>query len=235
MRDAVAHVRARQGPVLVHATVIRPYSHSLSDDEKLYKTAAEREAEARRDPLVRMRHFLQDEGLATDEELADILASSRARSERGRRRSARRAPKPDPETAALYVFSPDVDPDVSRRSRPSRSRSGHADTMVARNQRTLRDEMARNPRIVVFGEDVADASREEALATVAGKGGVFKVTHGLQRAVRQRPRLQLAARRGQHHRPRRRHGAARAEAGRRDPVLRLHLARRSCRFATRCR
>src|SRR5215213_107546 len=74
MRDAVAHARLRKGPVLVHATVVRPYSHSLSDDEKLYKTAAEREAEARRDPLMRMRHFLTSEGLATEEDFADTLA-----------------------------------------------------------------------------------------------------------------------------------------------------------------
>jgi 2-oxoisovalerate dehydrogenase E1 component len=75
MREAAAHVRERSGPVLVHASVIRPYSHSLSDDEKLYKTPAEREAEARRDPLVRMRQFLKSEGLASDEDFADILAS----------------------------------------------------------------------------------------------------------------------------------------------------------------
>src|SRR5439155_517381 len=85
MRDATAYVRARKGPAFVHARVIRPYSHSLSDDEKLYKPTAEREAEAR------------------------------------------------------------------------------------------------DARIVVFGEDVADASKREALPQVKGKGGVFKLTHGLQR------------------------------------------------------
>jgi 2-oxoisovalerate dehydrogenase E1 component len=179
MREAVAHVRSRKGPALVHATVIRPYSHSLSDDEKLCKTAAERDAEARRDPLTRLRALLTHEGLATDEELADLLESVE-REVNAAAHDALAAPKPDPETATLYVFSPDVDPtsdDFSTDPAPT----GRPDTMVAAINHTLKDEMARNPRIVMFGEDVADASREEILRSVAGKGGVFKVTHGLQR------------------------------------------------------
>jgi len=179
MRDAVAHARARKGPVLVHATVVRPYSHSLSDDEKLYKTAAERDAEARRDPLVRMRQFVKDEGLATDEDLADMLAAVE-REVNQAADAALLAPKPEAETAALYVFSPDVDP-TSDAFVSELQGQGQADTMVAAINRTLKDEMGQNPRIVVFGEDVADVSREEALDVVTGKGGVFKVTHGLQR------------------------------------------------------
>jgi len=179
MREAVAHVRAGYGPVLVHATVVRPYSHSLSDDEKLYKTAAEREAEARRDPLVRMRHFLKHEGLATDAELAEIAAAVDQEVNEAAA-SALDAPVPDPATAADFVFSPDVDP-ASDVFVSEAAPEGAPDTMVSAINRTLKDEMARNPRIVVFGEDVADASHEEALAQVAGKGGVFKVTHGLQR------------------------------------------------------
>jgi 2-oxoisovalerate dehydrogenase E1 component len=179
MRDAVGHVRARQGPAFVHATTIRPYSHSLSDDEKLYKTPAEREAEARRDPLLRMRQLLKHEGLATDEDLADILASVE-REVNAAAEQALRAPKPGPETATLYVFSPDVDP-ASAQFAAEPHPKGHPETMVAAINATLRDEMKRDPRIVAFGEDVADVSREEALGAVAGKGGVFKVTHGLQR------------------------------------------------------
>ena len=179
MREAVAHVRERKGPVVVHATVIRPYSHSLSDDEKLYKTPAERESEARRDPLVRMRQFLKSEGLTTDEELADILASVE-REVNQAAQEALKAPKPEPETATLYVFSPDVDPTSSAFSTEPKPQ-GPRDTMVSAINATLKDEMARDPRIVIFGEDVADVTREEALPLVAGKGGVFKVTHGLQR------------------------------------------------------
>ena len=179
MGDAVAHVRARKGPAFVHATVIRPYSHSLSDDEKLYKSPAEREAEARRDPLVRMRHFLKAEGLATEEDLADILASVE-RDVNAAAEQALAAPKPEADTATLYVFSPDVDP-ASSAFATALQPDGPPHTMVSTINATLRDEMARDARIVIFGEDVADASRVEVLATVAGKGGVFKVTHGLQR------------------------------------------------------
>jgi 2-oxoisovalerate dehydrogenase E1 component len=179
MAEAVTHLRAGDGPVLVHASVVRPYSHSLSDDERLYKTAAERESEARRDPLVRMRQLLTREELATEEELADIAKSVEQEVSEAAER-ALRAAKPDPATAAHFVFSPDVDPAAAEfESEPAVE--GAPDTMVAAINRTLKDEMGHNPRIVVFGEDVADATREEALDTVTGKGGVFKVTHGLQR------------------------------------------------------
>jgi 2-oxoisovalerate dehydrogenase E1 component len=179
IREAVSHLRAGYGPALVHATVVRPYSHSLSDDEKLYKTPGEREAEARRDPLVRMRHFLKHDGLAKDEELAEIAASVDQEVNEAAE-SALEAPMPDPATASDFVFSPDVDP-TSDAFATSAAPEGAPDTMVTAINRTLKDEMGRDPRIVVFGEDVADASREEALTQVAGKGGVFKVTHGLQR------------------------------------------------------
>jgi 2-oxoisovalerate dehydrogenase E1 component len=180
MRDAVAQARGGHGPVLVHATVIRPYSHSLSDDERLYKTPNEREAETRRDPLRRMQQFLKMEGLATDRELAD-LAASVDREVNAAADDALRAPRPDSATAADFVFSPDVDP-TSADFATVPAPQGKPETMVSAINATLMDEMARNPRIVVFGQDVADASREEALPLVAGKGGVFKVTHGLQRA-----------------------------------------------------
>ena len=179
MRDAVAHVRGGTGVAFVHASVTRPYSHSLSDDEKLYKTPTEREAEARRDPVVRMQHFLKSEGLATDEELAAILKDVELEVNEAADR-ALAAPKPSPGEAELYVFSPDVDP-TSAAFESEAKPEGKPDTMVAAINRTLKDEMARDAHIVVFGEDVADASREEALGHVPGKGGVFKVTHGLQR------------------------------------------------------
>jgi 2-oxoisovalerate dehydrogenase E1 component len=181
LREAVQHVRDRKGPALVHAKVIRPYSHSFSDDEKLYKTPGEREAEARRDPLVRMRQLLIAEELATEEDLQEILADVE-REVRAAAEEALKAPQPEPETAALYVFSPDVDPTSSRYSTEPAPQGKGSDTMVASINATLKDEMARDPRIVVFGQDVADASHEEALSQVAGKGGVFKATHGLQRS-----------------------------------------------------
>jgi 2-oxoisovalerate dehydrogenase E1 component len=176
---ALEYARARRGPALVHAKVTRPYSHSLSDDERLYKPVEEREAEAARDPLPRMRAFLVERGLATAPDLDRIVEDAeRLVAEAADR--ALKAPKPAPDTAALYVYSPTVDP-ASSSFDAAPVTEGKPDTMVAAINRTLHDEMARDPRIVVFGEDVADATREAALATVPGKGGVFKVTHGLQR------------------------------------------------------
>ncbi len=179
LREATAYVRARRGPALVHARVVRPYSHSLSDDEKLYKPPAEREAEARRDPIARFAEYLKANGLATDAELQALQAEvDREVAEAAL--TAQAAPKPPKSSAELWLYSPDVDPASAAFETPAQP-EGKPETMVSAINRTLKDEMARDARIVVFGEDVADASKREALAVVPGKGGVFKLTHGLQR------------------------------------------------------
>ena len=164
----------------MHAKVIRPYSHSLSDDERLYKTPDERKAEALRDPLTKMRAFLQQERIATEADLEAVLQSV-DREIAESTELALKAPKPSVDSAAAFVFSPTVDPS-SNAFLTSAQPEGKPDTMVSAINRTMKDEMAKNPRIVVFGEDVADASKASALPHVPGKGGVFKVTHGLQKA-----------------------------------------------------
>ncbi len=179
MGQAVAWARARSGPALVHARVTRPYSHSLSDDERLYKTPAEREEEARRDPLLRLSRLIVEAQLATEDDLR-AMAADVEREIQEATDVALASPRPGKETAALWVFSPDVDPSSDRFAAEPQPH-GKPETMVAAINRTLHDEMRVNPRIVVFGQDVADCSREDALDRVPGKGGVFKVTHGLQR------------------------------------------------------
>jgi 2-oxoisovalerate dehydrogenase E1 component len=178
--EAVAWVRRERKPAFVHAKVIRPYSHSLSDDERLYKTPEERKAEALRDPITKMRAFLLNEKIAGEADL-DAVTASVDREIAESTDTALKAPKPSVDTADSFVFSPTVDPTSATFETPAQP-EGKADTMVAAINRTLKDEMAQNPRIVIFGEDVADASKVSALPHVPGKGGVFKVTHGLQKA-----------------------------------------------------
>jgi 2-oxoisovalerate dehydrogenase E1 component len=179
LNEAAAWCRSRQGPALVHARVIRPYSHSLSDDEALYRAAPEREEDARRDPLVVFPRLLVEEGFATAGEIA-ALRDEVDREVSAAADAALAAAAPAPESATLHVYSPDFDPtspDLATEPVPQ----GGPKTMVDLLNACLHDEMARDPRVVVFGQDVADCSREESLAAVKGKGGVFKVTHNLQR------------------------------------------------------
>src|SRR5216684_405780 len=167
--------------VLLHAHVTRPYSHSLSDDEVLYKPPKEREEEARRDCLTLFPKRLIADGVAA---AAEIEAIKRQVDEEVGVAAdmALASPQPEPETALLYVYSPDVDPTSEQFDTEDDPRfGGDPTTMVDLLNACMKDEMARDPRIVVFGEDVADASREQHLEHVKGKGGVFKVTWGLQR------------------------------------------------------
>jgi len=179
LREAVAWCRSRQGPALVHAHVIRPYSHSLSDDESFYRTAAERAADSARDPLVVVPQRLLEEGSATADEL-EAIRGEVDREVAAAVDAALAAPAPAPQSATRHVYSPDFDPTSSAlASEPVPD--GGPKTMVDLLNACLHDEMARDPRIVVFGQDVADCSREASLPEVKGKGGVFKVTHNLQR------------------------------------------------------
>ena len=181
-RYAFAYARERKGPALVHGHVVRPYSHSLSDDEKLYRPPGEREKDAERDPVLLFGRFLKDEGLATEEELEALRvevddAVTRAAD------AALASPQPEPSAVAENVFSPDVDPaSAAFDTEDAPAFSGEPTTMVDLVNAALRDEMARDARIAVWGEDVADATRSDALDECKGKGGVFKVTAGLQRA-----------------------------------------------------
>jgi 2-oxoisovalerate dehydrogenase E1 component len=177
----VAHARQRKGPALLHAHVIRPYSHSMSDDERLYRPGAEREQEAKRDPLVRLRALLLEQGHATAAEL-DALEREVEQQIKDASDRALAQPQPAPETALDFLYSPTVDPTAEQFDTEDDPRfSGAPTTMVDLINAALRDELTRDPRIVVFGQDVADCSRDEALEHVKGKGGVFKCTWGLQR------------------------------------------------------
>ncbi len=176
---AIGYCRAHEGPALVHAHVTRPYSHSLSDDEKLYKTPQERDAEARRDPVPKFGLFLVREGILDEAEL-EALEAEVDREILEATDRALLAEHPSADSIYASVYSPEVDP-TGKQFESEPKFSGEPKTIVEIVPATLADEMARDERVLLFGEDVADCSREENLKTVKGKGGVFKATSGLQR------------------------------------------------------
>jgi 2-oxoisovalerate dehydrogenase E1 component len=197
-KRAAEHCRAGNGPAFVHAHVIRPYSHSLSDDERLYRPDSERQADAARDPVPRLQMFLLREGILDEKGINKIEQEIEEQIQADADR-ALEAALPQPETIYNFVYSPDLDPTSAafethpafaapetaadgKRSAASQNKASQNKTMADLINATLRDEMRRDERIIIFGEDVADASREEYVKQklVKGKGGVFKLTAGLQ-------------------------------------------------------
>jgi 2-oxoisovalerate dehydrogenase E1 component len=181
MQRAVEYARQRKGPALVHAKVIRPYSHSLSDDETMYRPPAERDSDAARDPVMQFPKWLVAQGYATEQDIGQIqeeidaivLAATD---------DALAQPQPSADTVYFAVYSPDVDPTSEQFDTEDDPQfSGEPTTMVDLLNACMKDEMRRDEKILVFGQDVADVSREEYLGKVKGKGGVFKVTWGLQK------------------------------------------------------
>jgi 2-oxoisovalerate dehydrogenase E1 component len=192
-KRAVEHCRAGHGPAFVHAHVIRPYSHSLSDDERLYRPDSERQRDAARDPISCLQMFLLREGILDEKDINKIEKEVDEEVQSAADR-ALEAALPQPETIHQYIYSPDLDPTGEAfDTHPAfaapeaggdgkRPAASQPKTMADLINATLRDEMRRDERIVIFGEDVADASREEYVKQklVKGKGGVFKLTSGLQ-------------------------------------------------------
>src|SRR5450755_3808907 len=196
-KRAADHCRAGHGPAFVHAHVIRPYSHSLSDDERLYRPESERQADAARDPVPRMQMFLLREGILDEKGINQIEKEIEEQIQADADRALEAAP-PQPETIYDFVYSPDLDPTSTAfatqaaigapETAPDGKRSAAPNkTMADLINTTLRDEMRRDERVIIFGEDVADC-------------------------------------RSEYRGPRDRYGNPRIEAGGRDPILRLHLA-----------
>ena len=182
MVEAVAYCRAGYGPALVHGHVIRPYSHSLSDDERLYRPASELEADALRDPISQMQMWLLREGIL-DEEAINRLERQVDEEVQRAADKALMAKLPTIESITRHVYSEDLSPmDARFATKPVATADATERTMADLINCCLKDEMRRDERIVVFGEDVADASRDEPLRAgkIKGKGGVFKLTAGLQ-------------------------------------------------------
>jgi 2-oxoisovalerate dehydrogenase E1 component len=181
---AVAHCRAGNGPAFVHGHVIRPYSHSLSDDDRAYRPESERQADSLRDPISKMQMFLLREGILDDEGINKIEREVDEEVRVAAEHAVRAAlPAADIPSILSHQYSEDYDPTRdSLASEPQSDPASPERTMADLINACLKDEMRRDPRIVIYGEDVADCSREEYIQehSIKGKGGVFKLTSGLQ-------------------------------------------------------
>jgi len=178
LAEAVAHVRGGEGPALVRLTVPRLSSHSGPDNQKGYRTAEEMAADEARDPVPALRRYLVPALLSEAE--WDALVADVARDVEVALTGARARPQPDPATVARHVYaeageparmgglSPEERDALGGTNEPKEE--GELLRFAEAVRRTLRHELAVNPKLVVFGEDVGR------------KGGVHLVTEGLQKA-----------------------------------------------------
>jgi 2-oxoisovalerate dehydrogenase E1 component len=181
--QAVNHCRSGKGPAFVHGHVTRQYAHSFSDDEPLYRSEAERKREAARDPLPKLQMRLLRDGIL-DPAAINRLEQEVDEEVRSAAEKVLRAPLPEVSSIKRHIYSEDLDPTRKDLARPAVQTSDVQErTMADLINSCLKDEMERDPRIVVFGQDVADTSHDHELrqGLVKGKGGVFKLTTGLQR------------------------------------------------------
>ncbi|MDM7914234.1 MAG: thiamine pyrophosphate-dependent enzyme [Candidatus Eisenbacteria bacterium] len=164
LKPLVDVMRLGAGPLFVEAHVVRLESHSSSDDHKKYRTEEELAEAARRDPLAHTEAALVKRGILTSEQVHEWRERIKSEVDRAAEK-ADGYPVPDPKTVLANIYSDTVPVSEEPAQNPA---SEEPVTMIDAINHGLREEMARNPRILIWGEDVADP-----------KGGVFGVTRGL--------------------------------------------------------
>jgi 2-oxoisovalerate dehydrogenase E1 component len=182
--ESEKYLRAGSGPVLCHAYVTRPYSHSLSDDHGFYRTKDDLADESRKDVFNSYPKFLIEAGIISEEEKIEIL-NQISDSVRAEMNQALQTPWPSVDTHSDHLYS-EVDP-TSKQFETEPKFSGKDDIPLAGGiNLTLKNEIKLNPLMMMFGEDVADFTDTSKLDNpdLKGKGGVFKVTSGVQRVAR---------------------------------------------------
>ncbi|MEM0963031.1 MAG: dehydrogenase E1 component subunit alpha/beta, partial [Bacteroidota bacterium] len=162
-KAAIDHMRAGRGPVALHADVVRLLPHSSSDDHKKYREHEALEADRQRDPIPQMAERLVEAGILTEAEVEAMEAEVRAEIDALAREVAAE-PDPDPATATRHVYYEGPD----SRQYETDGEAGDLIVMVDAINHALDEEMARDERVLVYGEDVG-----------GGKGGVFTATRGL--------------------------------------------------------
>lgn len=183
-KAAELYLRAGHGPVLLHAFVTRPYSHSLSDDHGYYRTKDDLNREAEMDVLNSYPKFLIEKKLASKEEI-EAIKEKISLEVREAMKQAETTAWPSANTYQDHLYSPDIDPTSSEFSTEPQFTGKDDIPLAAAINRTLKEELKINPLIRIFGEDVADFTDIEKFNNpeLSGKGGVFKVTSGCQRVA----------------------------------------------------
>ena len=184
MVEVEKYMRAGNGPVLVHANVTRPYSHSLSDDHSYYRTKDDLAEESAKDCFNSFPKFLTETGLMTSEEVKGVLDEA-TKEVREAMTRALETPWASKDTYMDHLYS-DIDPTSSQFETEAKMTGKEDIPLATAINMTLKSEIKRNPLMMVFGEDVADFTEVEKYDNpdLKGKGGVFKVTHGVQKAAK---------------------------------------------------
>jgi 2-oxoisovalerate dehydrogenase E1 component len=166
--DAVAYARSGKGPSLIEADVVRLFPHSSSDDQKKYLTQEEMERNRGCDPLPKLEKVLLDSGALSKKDLEELKTEIKEEVNNAAER-AEAQPSPTADTAERNVFSPNVI--VAKENFSERKHEGKNVVMVDAINHALHEEMKVNPKMLVYGEDIAGS-----------KGGVFSATKGLTAA-----------------------------------------------------
>lgn len=164
-KEAVEHCRSGQGPAFIEASCVRLFPHSSSDDPKKYRPAGEIEEDKKRDPLPKFERFLVEQRVLTLKQAEALRAEVRTEVEAAAE-YAEAATSPTADTVERNLFSPVIA--VPKEGFEEPVHTGGSIVMVDAINHALHEEMKRNPKMLVYGEDVAD-----------GKGGVFTATKGL--------------------------------------------------------